>query len=94
MASTEPIHIGAGYSVSEGYRPDLFQDVPDQGHHMLAGMAHVTVHFAIPVPISLSASPSPLRIEKLENGLWEAVAAKLHEIFPERDAKDFHCRRT
>ena len=33
LASAEPIYIGAGESVSEGYRPDLLQDVPDQPPH-------------------------------------------------------------
>ena len=41
VASAEPIHIGAGDSAREGSRPDLFQDVPDQGHHMLTGRARV-----------------------------------------------------
>ena len=35
VASAEPIHTGAGDSASDGYQPDLLQDVPDQGHHML-----------------------------------------------------------
>ena len=39
--SPEPIHIGAGDSVGKGYRPDLFQDVPDQSRHMLTNRAHV-----------------------------------------------------
>ena len=40
---------------------------------------------------SQSASPSHLRIEKLEGDfahLWKALSSKLQEIFPERDAKD------
>ena len=41
LASAEPIYIGAGESASEGYRLDLLQDVPDQGHHMLTSGAHV-----------------------------------------------------
>ena len=41
LASAEPIYTGAGESASEGYRPDLLQDVPDQGHHMLTSRAHV-----------------------------------------------------
>ena len=41
VASAEPIHIGAGDSASDGYQPDLIQDVPDQGHHMLTSGAHV-----------------------------------------------------
>ena len=41
MASAQPIHIGAGDSVREGYRLDLFQDVPDQSHHILTISAHV-----------------------------------------------------
>ena len=41
VASAEPIHIDARDSASEGYRPDLFQDVPDQGHHVLTSRAHV-----------------------------------------------------
>ena len=41
LASAEPIYIGAGESASEGHRPDLLQDVPDQGHHMLTSRAHV-----------------------------------------------------
>ena len=58
---------------------------------MMVFPTKLTVHFAIPVPISLSASPSHLRIEKLEGGLrpFEVLTAKLHEIFPERDTKDF-----
>ena len=35
LASAEPIYIGAGDSGSQGYRPDLLQNVTDQGHHML-----------------------------------------------------------
>ena len=31
----------SGKSASEGYRPDLLQGVPDQGHHMLTSGAHV-----------------------------------------------------
>ena len=41
VASVQPIHIGAGELASEGYRPDLLQDVPDQGHHMLTSGSHV-----------------------------------------------------
>ena len=41
VAPAEPVLIGAGDSVSEGYRPDLFQDVPDQSRHMLTSGAHV-----------------------------------------------------
>ena len=32
---------GARKSAREGYRPDLLQDVPDQGQHMLTSGAHV-----------------------------------------------------
>ena len=35
------LFFSAGDSASEGSRPDLFQDVPDQGHHMLTSRAHV-----------------------------------------------------
>ena len=38
VASTEPIFFVAGESASQGYRPDLLQDVPDQGHHMLMSL--------------------------------------------------------
>ena len=41
VASAAPIYIGAGDSASQGYRPDLLQDVPDQGHHVLTSGAHV-----------------------------------------------------
>ena len=42
LASAEPISVGAGESASEGYRPDLLQDVLDQGHHVLISGAHVS----------------------------------------------------
>ena len=42
VASAESIHIGARDSASEVYLSDLLQDVPNQGHHMLTGGAHVS----------------------------------------------------
>ena len=33
--------FGAGDSASEGYRPNLFQDVPDQSRHMPTSGSHV-----------------------------------------------------
>ena len=41
VASGESILIGSRESASEGYRLDLFQDVPSQYYHMLTGGAHV-----------------------------------------------------
>ena len=41
VASEQPIFIGAGNPVSDGYRSRLFQDVPDQSRHMLTSKAHV-----------------------------------------------------
>ena len=40
LASAGPIYIGAGDSASQGYRPDLLQDVAEQVRYMLASGTH------------------------------------------------------
>ena len=41
LGGNQSILIGSGDSASDGYRPDLFQDVPDRSHHMLTSRHHV-----------------------------------------------------
>ena len=41
MASAKPMQIGAGHSVSEGYRPEVLHGDPDQSRSMIACRAHI-----------------------------------------------------
>ena len=41
MASVQPIHVGVGESVNEGYRSHLLQDVPEQSYYLFTSRAHV-----------------------------------------------------
>ena len=43
MVLVEPIHFDAGDSVTEGYRPDLLQDVSDQRDHMHESGTHFSL---------------------------------------------------
>ena len=72
------------------HEPNVRTSLPDT--RMMVSLTQLRAHFAVPVPISLSASPSRLKNEKLEDDLHlfgEPYPQNYKKIFPERDAKDF-----